>query len=73
MVAACLLAGAAGLVPPRGDVDATLAVAAAASDPSAVATGGITRVSIVFACHLDVGFHSPAYPEPGLDNNVINQ
>ncbi|KAL4451756.1 hypothetical protein ABPG75_007418 [Micractinium tetrahymenae] len=33
----------------------------------------ITRVSLIYACHLDVGFHSPAYPEPGWDNHVLGR
>lgn len=33
---------------------------------------GIKRVSIVFACHLDVGFASGG-PEPGYDNVVISR
>ena len=32
----------------------------------------IKRVSIVFACHLDVGFHSDGI-EPGFDNHVLSR
>ncbi|EFN55987.1 hypothetical protein CHLNCDRAFT_145354 [Chlorella variabilis] len=32
----------------------------------------ISKVSLLFACHLDVGFHSGG-PEPGYDNFVISR